>query len=941
MAAREHSRFVHFVLPWLAAAAGLILYGATLNRWVGFGSVDLVAKVAGWDWNTMQLGPVTLLVTYPLRWLPGSLQPVGLNALSALLAATVLGLLVKCVVLLPHDRTREQRQRERSDFSFLTVPFAWMPAAAAAALLAFQLTFWEHATAMTGEMVNLTLFAFCIFCFLRFRILEEDKYLAWLSFAFGAAMANDWGVIGFAPLFLAAILWAKGIPFFDGVFLIRTSLAGLAGLLFYLVQPIALSWSGQAEGGFFDLLRTELGFQRQYLFSFPRTLLLFCALTSVVPVVFMGIRWPSSFGDMSAAGSAITNVMFRIVHLTFLVACTWVMFDPPFSPREIGLGLPFLHFYFLSALAVGYCSGYAMLVFGQEPDRKAPRPPGSSLVALGKLLAGLSVIAPIAAAGMLAVRSAPTVQAQNGPLVRDLAATLVDLPPGQKTLVSDDNSLLMLAMGLLSERGQAQDVIPIHTQVLPRHIYQLHHEKAYGSRWPALKVEELSDPIGDNIILHQVVALGLTNQLFYLHPSFGYYFESYYLRPTNTVYAFAFQTMETFRPPSLSDEEFEAVHQKWNRVREQIIENPILSRMRDRKVNNTIAIAAHYSRALNAWGVALQRRGRITDATPFFDAAIQLGKDNVAAVINSRYNANLREQRREAVVLEKSLSDQLGRYRDIPTFLSICGPVDEPLFCFQLGQTLENGGLHRQAAQQFARALELQPDSMEYRFWLATASLAARTFDETLKVIAEIRADPRPLTVGQRSNLASMEAWVSYRRGDLPTAEKVLAQAQTDLPERHELVQTMADIYVEANATNAALATIEKLIRRLPTDPRPLITKSAILMQMGSLAEAVQTLDGVLEKDPGFFPALVNRALANFQLGHLEDSEKDYRKLMEIAPKMNTVYYHLGEIDYQKRRGSEARRHFQRFLDGALPGSPEARAAEKRIQDIAAGKFGA
>ncbi len=940
MAPREHSRFVHFLLPWFAAVAGLVVYGATLNRWVGFSSVDVISKVAAWDWNSMQLGPVTLLLTFPLRWLPAGLQPIGLNALSALLAATTLGLLAKCVALLPHDRTREQRQRERSDFSFLTVPFAWMPAVAAVSLLGFQLTFWENATSMTGEMVNLALFAFCIFCFLRFRVLQEDRYLAWLAFAFGAAATNDWGIIGFCPLFIGAILWAKGIPFFDGRFLIRTSLAGFAGVLLYLVQPTALMMTHQAEGSFMELLRTQLGFQRQFIFNFPRPTLLFCSLASVVPMLFIGLRWPSSFGDTSAAGSAITNLLFRLIHLTFLVFCTWVMFDPPFSPREIGFGLPFLHFYFLSALVVGYASGYALLVWGQEPDRKMPRPPGSAWPAVERALAGLCIIAPVAAAALLAVRSVPTVQALNGPLVRDLATTLVDLPPGRKTLVSDDNSLLMLAMGLLTEQGRGKDVIPLNTQYLPRHIYQRHHEATYDSRWPALKIEELSDPIGDNIMLKQMVALGLTNSLYYLHPSFGYYFESYYLRPTNTVYAFAFQTMDTFRLPSLSDPEFESVNQHWNNVREHVVENPILARMRDRKVNDTIPIAVHYSRAFNTWGVALQRRGRIEEAGKFFTAATQLSKDNIAGIINLRFNENLRAKRSEPVVLEKALNDQLGRYRDLPSFLSVCGPVDEPLFCFRLGRVFDDGGLHRQSAQQFARACELQPDSLEYRFWLANASLAAMTFDETLKVLGEIRADPRPLTVPQQTDLATLEAWARYRKGDLAAAEKILAEVQTKFPERLEPIQTLGDIYVAAGQTNAALKAIERLIDRLPGDPRPLISKSAILMQTGANAEAVRVLDSVLEKDPGFFPALVNRALALFELGRFDQSEKDYRRLMELAPRLSMVYYHLGEIDYRRKKGSEARKHYQHFLDTAIPGSPEARTAEKRMQDIAAGKFG-
>ncbi len=151
--------------------------------------------------------------------------------------------------------------------------------------LALQLTFFgESATAMTGDMVNLALFALCIFCFLRARILQDDRFLALLSFAFGAAALNDWGVIGFCPLFFAAILWAKGISFFEAGFLIRTTLAGLAGTLFYLIPPIALQASGQADGSILELLRTQLAIQRTYIFAFPRATLAFSSLASILPL---------------------------------------------------------------------------------------------------------------------------------------------------------------------------------------------------------------------------------------------------------------------------------------------------------------------------------------------------------------------------------------------------------------------------------------------------------------------------------------------------------------------------------------------------------------------------------------------------------------------------------------------------------------------------------
>jgi tetratricopeptide (TPR) repeat protein len=150
-------------------------------------------------------------------------------------------------------------------------------------------------------------------------------------------------------------------------------------------------------------------------------------------------------------------------------------------------------------------------------------------------------------------------------------------------------------------------------------------------------------------------------------------------------------------------------------------------------------------------------------------------------------------------------------------------------------------------------------------------------------------------------------------------------------------LQTLSDIYFSANLTNAASEVLAKLIAMEPTDPRPFITKSAIQMQGGALEEAVRTLTTVLENKPDYFPALVNRALAYTKLQRIDDAEKDYEHLLKIAPDMHQVYYHLGEIDYQRRDAAGARRNYRKFLETALAGSPEARTAQQRLEDIASG----
>lgn len=940
MAARQHSRFVHFVLPWLISAAALVLYFVTLHPWVSFRSADTVAKVAGWDWNTLQLGPVTLLVTWPFRGLSPSLQPTALNLLSAVLGALTVGLLAKSVALLPHDRTREQRQRERSDFGFLTTPSAWIPPVAAAGLLGVQLTFWESATAITTEMVTLTLFAFCVFCFLRFRVMQEDKYLAYLSFAFGAAAANDWGVIGFCPLFVIAILAAKGIRFFEATFLTRTTLAGLAGAAMYLIPPLVLRSAGQANGSFFEILRTGLSQQREAILLYPRYIAFFGSLTSVLPLLIASFRWPSTFADMSAAGAAVTNFLFRAIHFAFFVFCGWTMFDPPFSPRQMGFGLPFLPFYFLCALSVGYMVGYLILVLGQEPERKLMKT-SEAIQALSRFGAGLVAVASLASIGALAARNWPTIRGQNGPHVRQMAEMLVPASTAQSVLISDDNLLLVLARGVLTERpnqDKATAPVAVNTQLLRYHVYQLNREAVYGARWPALAVERLPEPLSDEIVLRQVIALTYTNTAYYLHPSFGFFFEPFALVPAQTLYRLEPQPTNSAIVPALTTEQFNETNQKWTSLRKQLVEDPLIARLRRHRVADAVQLGAHYSRGFNTWGVTLQRRGQLEEAQRFFAAALELNPDNISAAINQRYNANLRAGKQDPIVLDKELDDQLGRFRDLPTFLSLCGPVDEPMFCFKLGRIFAEGGLNRQAVQQLSRSLELQPKSLETAFWLVNANLNAHFYPAVLQLAAEIRSRNAELTPAQKNDLTALESWAHYRSGHIEVAERLLNEAHSQFPERAEPLQTLNDIYVAANRTNAALSVVEKLIQLLPGDPRTLITKSAIQMQAGAHSESIETLTQVLNKQPDFFPALVNRALAYSKMGKLDLAEKDYLKLLEIAPKLSIIYFHLGEIDYQRQNTAQARKHYEQFLANAPAGSPEAKLVTQRLADIAAGK---
>jgi hypothetical protein len=342
--------FVPRRLPWLLAAGMLLVYALTLNRWVSLFNLPSVAKISGWTWQPEVLGPITFLVTYPFRWVPAPAIPLALNLFSAACAALALGLLARSVALLPHDRTDAQREREKSDFSFLTTGSAWLPPLLAVLVCGLQLTFWERATNWTGEMFDLMLFAVVIWSLLEYRLDEREGRLYVAALVYGVGMTDDWGLTGFFPLFLVAIVWLRGLDFFHWRFLRRMLLCGLAGLLFYLLLPLLAVAAHKMPFTFWQYLKFNLSPQYGVLktyFAFglhPQQHIEYVALllAYLMPLLVLAIRWKSSFGDNSRLGVALTSFIFHLLHALFLVGCLWLVFDPPFSPRHKGLGLTVL-----------------------------------------------------------------------------------------------------------------------------------------------------------------------------------------------------------------------------------------------------------------------------------------------------------------------------------------------------------------------------------------------------------------------------------------------------------------------------------------------------------------------------------------------------------------------------------------------------------------------
>lgn len=910
---RARLTFTQTTLPWVVAAGALLLYLVTLNHWVTRDSLPYVAKVTGWDWTLPYQTPLFYALTYPVRWLPTSWQPLVLNIFTAVCSALTLGLLARSVSLLPHDRTHEQRLRERSEYSLLSLRAAWLPPVLAALVCGLELTFWEHATAATNEALDLLLFAYVIRCLLEYRIDPRESWLTRMSFVYGLGVTNNFALIGFFPGVLLAVLWIRGSRFFQFGFFSRMLGCGLLGLSLYLLLPVVWTLSDNPTVSFWQALRSNLVTQKMALWDMPglRSRALILCVTSVVPVVIIGIRWPSTFGDTSAAGALLANMMFRTVHVVFFVACLAVALDLQFSPRAIGAKLPYSHpflsFYYLGALAIGYFSGYLLLVFGEARHKSRHRRSSGQLL-FNRVVVAAVWIAFLAMPAALIAKNWKSIRTTNGPVLRQFAELSTQALPQDGAIVMSDDpySLLLLSARLSSERALGRHVM-VHTRSLLGADYHRELNKRYPTRWPNFFTNQPPDEVIDDGSLLQVISLlSRTNQIYYLHPSFGYYFERFYLQPRGLVYQLnAYSTNAVF-PPALPTNLLEENRAFWEKLDGflQTLAGTSATDSRDARY-----LSRYYSRALNYWGVALQRdpnlepHTRLQDAGKYFELASDLNTNNVPAQSNLEFNKSLRTGTPRHFETAKTIEDKFGLYRGWEPMLVDNGPFDHPDYCLRLGQIFAGQGLYREAAIQFNRAHDLDGTNVIAQVALADVYLRAQLPRQTLDEIARIRAqqDSQGLAPEIDLELARIEASAHFSLQNVTQAERILRDAAAKYPKYPAVLDTLLQIYVQTDRLDEALQTSEAIIQADPDRAQSYINQATLYRRKNDATNALATVDRILRKSPQQPQALLYKIFLLIQAKDYAQARSAVDALLNVDPDNPEALLYKGVIDIETK----------------------------------------
>lgn len=162
------------------------------------------------------------------------------------------------------------------------------------------------------------------------------------------------------------------------------------------------------------------------------------------------------------------------------------------------------------------------------------------------------------------------------------------------------------------------------------------------------------------------------------------------------------------------------------------------------------------------------------------------------------------------------------------------------------------------------QAIDLEPDNPEPRGELALSFLATGELDDaeqTLRAaLAKTREAPRILT-----NLGALLQHRGHIKEAIDCYRRVLDADNDDIEVRCNLAKALADVGKQEEALRECSIAVE----RSANHPHALATLGAVLIDGRLFADARRALEESVALDPGNDMALVNLALANYELGNL------------------------------------------------------------------------
>ena len=943
--------------PLQVMLGALVIYTLTVSHGVTPDNLVLTGKVAGWDWRPISDRPLFWLFTLPLRLLPAGWMALGMNLFSMACGVVTLGIMARSLELLPWSRPLMTLGKWR----------ARLPLLLAVAICGLEFNFWRAATIATGEMLDLLFLAAAIWCLLEYHAGKNLRWLKASAIVWGAGMTENWAMLLTLPIFVAALVWLLKFRFFNLRFILSMAALGLAGFSIYALLPMA---NGLLPGSPWNLQHSwtdSLDETRNMVVSIyrgfwlsHRMITLAIMLFFLMPLLAFLLR----FGDDDTKNkSPLDQAMirfFRGVRAGLLLLGVWLAFDTIFGPRQVvsrqmHFFLPLLTFDYLNALGVAFLAGNLLLIPRHENSgrrRTLARQLTEWLESAAAPL--LTVLLAVAVLGLSARNLQAIVLVNRQPLIQFGQLALHSLPPGGGIVLSDFPELLEVFQAAQAQTRDKQAWLPVDVESLPIPEYRERLQRLHASSWLMSTNRQNLVPAE---VLQLVDRLAQTDRIYYLHPSFGYFFERFYKQPTGSVFELKRFLTNSINPPPLTPGNITQSEKILDEFTPQLEllqqaaaapESPLVKAIE--KIFRLEAVAPNqlglqkewFSMALDSWGVDLQRSGQLPAAERRFSQALSLNTNNWVARINLFCNTNLQAGNKMDVTSAAGFASQIGSVEKMVLLIGHLGPLDDPGFCYLLGNVFQQSGLPRQAMQQFDRARELAPGVLAPQFELARLAARFGMPDRAMELIDQMRniLKTRPSDADMDTQLALIEAGVWLSQTNLNRAGEALQTVVQQHPDNARTLNRISQAYFAIGHFTNAEMLVTQVLHREPDDISALMMQSQIFLQTSRAELAIPVLNRVLSitNTPD---AKLTRAMAYVQTGNLSAAKADCLELDSSLTNCFLAEYWLAHIAGLEHDTNQSIHYLQLCLTNAPRQTPiwhEARARLQALKNDSIGK---
>lgn len=944
----ENSFVAKKLLRWIGAVA-ILFFLLTLSHWITPGSLETISRVADWNPLPTPARPLAWTVFAAFRLLPDAWIPLAANLFTAFVATFVLVLLARCVSLLRYDVLPEGDVRKGSQVGLLVIKSAWMPPVLAVLVCGLQLRFWEHATAATGEMPALLLFALAVRCLLEFRITKNESWLARCAVIFGAGMADNAAMLGYFPVLIAAFIGLKGFsPCLNLRFLFRMAVCGLTGMFLCLLLPmLAKFWSaGSAE--MWSATLEHFKTQKHMLWLLKLAPFRLLAVMGLIPLLILSMRWKSHTiqpADDTPQGVFLAKITGHFIHALFLVVALWFALEPNIGPKDFESAPIHLTQTFLWAMAAGYCAGYVLL-FKQGTVQLRPSKSAANAVRLLML----------AMVALLFWKNFGSIRLTNGAGMRQFAKALADdLPKGRTVVLSEEQQTLLLLRGELGARGRAQDVMLVDTPQLISPRYHALMTVKHGARWPVTVSTNTSERITPETLVKTVSLLAEKEDVFYAHPSSGLFFEKFAGESRGAVHQLRLLN-EGGVAATPSATQFSEVERLWQtrwsshlgkltaqmatqRTRSARWKSPSVKwlRVAERENRTATYLSGAVSKAVNHWGVQLQRAGRGGDATEWFRRATKLNPSNLAALINLEYAQRRARDETKPLAMawaREQFADAFDLYASWYDVISRNGPVDEPTYQLQTGRLLLSTGNPRQAVAAFRRCAELCPNWLMPKLFEAQSYNQTGAFDRALELTVELEGKQESFRGTGLARL--LQCRVNALRGLNRTNEawEVIEYYVSKHATHDEVISTAATLCSAGGKIERELALLIELSGRKKSDAGLLMRRGLAEFRLGRNKQAAETLTRALDLDPDDVQMRLLRAVARLGDGQTDAARADYELLLKNPGSAQPALLGLGNMAWSAQDTNAAIRYYEQFMSNNAAMTPQAGVVSERLKQM-------